>query len=215
MIGHSSGICHIYVDEEYDKDTASKIIIDAKTDYPSACNALETLLIHPSSADSLLLELGPKLLENNISIRACQKSGEILQKNNISFITASEEDWSEEYLDLILSIKIVDSLEDAIEHINCYGSHHTDSILTTDQNRAEKFIGGVDSACVFHNASTRFSDGFVFGLGAEVGISTNKTHARGPVGLEGLLTYKYILSGHGQVKSEFGAGKKSFLHEPC
>lgn len=193
VLGHASGICHIFVDKSADIDMASRVIIDAKTQYPSACNAVETLLIHKdfSKTDELLASL---------------------QLSEIKLVS-SPDSWSIEYGDKILSYKFVNSIDEAIEHINTYGSGHTDSIITKDVDNAEKFMNKVDSAGVYFNASTRFADGFRYGFGAEVGISTNKTHARGPVGLEGLTIYKYKLHGNGQIVDEYVKGKKHFHHK--
>jgi len=193
VLGHASGICHIFVDKSADINMASKIIVDAKTQYPSACNAVETLLIHKDfpKKDELLASL---------------------QLNEIKLVP-NPESWETEYGETTLSVKTVSSLEEAIEHINTYGSGHTDSIITNDLENAEKFMNNVDSAGVYLNASTRFADGFRYGFGAEVGISTNKTHARGPVGLEGLTIYKYKLYGNGQIVDDYAKGKKSFHHK--
>ncbi len=192
VLGHASGICHIFVDENANIDDAIRVVVDAKTQYPSACNAVETLLIHKDFAqkDELLaaLQLEEIKLEMN------------------------PESWDIEYGDKILSVKFVDNIEQAIAHINKYGSGHTDSIITNNLNNAEKFMNEVDSAGVYHNASTRFADGFRYGFGAEVGISTNKTHARGPVGLEGLTIYKYKLHGNGQIVDDYAKGLKQFHH---
>jgi glutamate-5-semialdehyde dehydrogenase len=193
VLGHANGICHIFVDESADIDIASKVVIDAKTQYPSACNAVETLLIHKNfkKADELLASL---------------------QLSEIKLIS-NPDSWDIEYGDKILSYKFVNSLEEAIEHINTYGSGHTDSIITKDTQNAEKFMNNVDSAGVYFNVSTRFADGFRYGFGAEVGISTNKTHARGPVGLEGLTIYKYKLVGNGQIVDDYAKGIKKFHHK--
>lgn len=193
VLGHASGICHIFVDESADIDVASKVIVDAKTQYPSACNAVETLLIH----------------------KDFQKSDELLASLQLEDIklVASPESWDIEYGEKTLSYKFVDSLDVAIEHINKYGSGHTDSIITTNVANAEKFMNKVDSAGVYFNVSTRFADGFRYGFGAEVGISTNKTHARGPVGLEGLTIYKYKLIGNGHIVDDYAKGKKQFHHK--
>ena len=192
VLGHADGICHIFVDESADLLTAEKIITDAKTQYPSACNSVETLLIHENfpHADELLAAL---------------------QLEEIKLIDKPES-WAHEYGDKILAFKIVKNLDDAINHINKYGSGHTDCIITKDIPNAEKFMNNVDSAGVYFNVSTRFADGFRYGFGAEVGISTNKTHARGPVGLEGLTIYKYRLIGSGQVVSDYVEGRKQFHH---
>ena len=193
VLGHASGICHIFVDKSAEINMASKIVYDAKTQYPSACNAVETLLIHKDfeKADELLASL---------------------QLNEIKLIS-NPDSWSTEYGDKILSYKFVDSPEEAIEHINTYGSGHTDSIITSNVQNAEKFMNKVDSAGVYFNASTRFADGFRYGFGAEVGISTNKTHARGPVGLEGLTIYKYKLVGNGHIVNDYVKGEKQFHHK--
>lgn len=193
VLGHASGICHIFVDKSADIEMASRVVIDAKTQYPSACNAVETLLIHKDfpKANDLLASL---------------------QLSEIKLVPTPE-DWSTEYGDKILSYKFVDSLDEAIEHINTYGSGHTDSIITKDIQNAEKFMNNVDSAGVYMNASTRFADGFRYGFGAEVGISTNKTHARGPVGLEGLTIYKYKLIGNGNIVDDYVKGTKHFHHK--
>ena len=192
-MGHASGICHIFVDKSADIEMASKIIVDAKTQYPSACNAVETLLIHNS-----FLKAGELLAS--------------LQLNEIKLVS-NPESWDIEYGDKILSYKFVNSIDEAIKHINTYGSGHTDSIITSDSTRAETFMNKVDSAGVYFNASTRFADGFRYGFGAEVGISTNKTHARGPVGLDGLTIYKYKLIGNGHIVDDYAKGKKSFHHK--
>ncbi len=193
VLGHASGICHIFVDKSADIDMASKIVIDAKTQYPSACNAVETLLIHKDfpKADELLASL---------------------QLSEIKLIS-NPEAWDIEYGDKILAYKFVNDIDEAINHINTYGSGHTDSIITSDVQNAEKFMNNVDSAGVYFNASTRFADGFRYGFGAEVGISTNKTHARGPVGLEGLTIYKYKLIGNGHIVDDYAKGIKKFHHK--
>ena len=193
VLGHADGICHIFVDETADIDMAIKVVTDAKTQYPSACNAVETLLIH---------EKFPKI-DNLLAA---------LQLSEIQLIDKPES-WSHEYGDKILSFKTVKKIDEAIEHINTYGSGHTDSIITKDIENAEKFMNKVDSAGVYFNASTRFADGFRYGFGAEVGISTNKTHARGPVGLEGLTIYKYKLIGNGNIVKDYVDGTKHFSHK--
>lgn len=193
VLGHADGICHIFVDESADIDMAIKVVTDAKTQYPSACNAVETLLIH---------EKFPKI-DNLLAA---------LQLSEIQLIDKPES-WSHEYGDKILSFKTVKNIDEAIEHINTYGSGHTDSIITKNIENAEKFMNKVDSAGVYFNASTRFADGFRYGFGAEVGISTNKTHARGPVGLEGLTIYKYKLIGNGNIVKDYVDGTKHFSHK--
>ncbi|MGK0290861.1 MAG: glutamate-5-semialdehyde dehydrogenase [bacterium] len=215
VLGHSSGICHIYIDQKAKKEMAIEVSVDAKVNYPAACNATETILIHQTVAEDMIPDLFQALAKEGVEIRGDEQSKAIATKAGIEIKAATEEDWKEEYSDLIISVKVVDAIETAIEHINQYGSHHTDSIITEDEKTADVFNSFIDSACVFHNASTRFSDGFVFGLGAEVGISTNKTHARGPVGLEGLIIYKYFLKGKGQTKGFFAEGSGNhFLHQP-
>ncbi len=205
VMGHADGVCHIYADESADLEKAVPIIIDSKTQYAAACNTVETLLVHRAAAERLLPTLKQAFDEKMVTVRGCDGTRKI-----ISCETASEEDFGKEYLDYIISIKIVDSLEEAIAHINRYGSHHTDSIITEDEDSAETFMLLVDSAGVYHNCSTRFADGYRYGFGAEVGISTGKLHARGPVGLDGLVTYKYKLYGNGQIVGDYAEGKKSF-----
>ena len=193
VLGHASGICHIFVDESANIETASRVIIDAKNQYPSACNAVETILVHKdfSKKEELFASL---------------------ELSEIQLISNPEK-WDMEYGDKILSVKIVNSIEEAIEHINKYGSGHTDCIITANEQNAEKFMNNIDSAGVYWNVSTRFADGFRYGFGAEVGISTNKTHARGPVGLEGLTIYKYKLRGRGQIVDDYAKGTKKFHHK--
>jgi len=210
VLGHAEGICHLYLDATADPAKAVNIALDAKLEYPSACNAMETLLVHEAAAPKILPELLGKLAADGVELRTCPQAARYG-----SFKPATEADWATEYTDLILAVKVVKHRQEAVDHINRYGSGHTDSIVTEDIAAAEEFMNQVDSACVFHNASTRLSDGYVFGLGAEVGISTNKTHARGPVGLEGLVIYKYKLRGQGQVRATYqGKQGKPFLHEP-
>jgi len=215
VLGHSSGICHLYLDKACDPQKAIAVTLDSKLDYPSACNAVETLLMHEETVEVVLPELLKELKKADVRLNGCELSLQAANRLQIEMEPASEEDWKTEYTDLILSIKIVASLEEAVNHINLFGSHHTDSIITEDNTAADFFLNQVDSGCVFHNVSTRFSDGYVFGLGAEVGISTNKTHSRGPVGLEGMLIYKYLLIGNGQIRGAF-SGKEAlpFLHIP-
>lgn len=209
VMGHSDGICHVYVDKAADIDKAVKITVDAKTQYVAACNAAETLLVHRDIAEAFLPALKTAMDEKQVRLK-----GDAAVQNIIAVETADETDWATEYLDYTLSIRIVDSLETAIDHINTYGSGHTDVILTEDAAAAKTFTTLVDSAGVFWNCSSRFSDGFRFGFGAEVGISTSKLHARGPVGLEGLLSYKYKLIGHGDIVADYAEGKKTFTHVP-
>lgn len=205
VMGHADGICHIYVDKDFDLDKAVPVIIDAKTQYTAACNAVETLLVHQDAVEKLMPALKKAFEEKKIELRA---TSEIADKYDT--ILATEEDFETEYLDLIISAKTVSNIEEAVYHINKYGSHHTDCILTEDKAAAEYFMRMVDSAGVYQNCSTRFADGFRYGFGAEVGISTGKIHARGPVGLEGLVTYKYKLFGAGQVVDDYATGKKEF-----
>ncbi len=209
VLGHSEGICHEYVDADADLNMAIEICYDAKVQYPAVCNALNTLLVHRDVADTFLPRMGKRYEEAHVELRADERARKILT----SAKKVTEADWSTEYLDLILNIKIVDSLHQAISHINRYSSHHTDGIITRNEQNSRKFLNEVDSSVVIHNASTRFSDGYRFGFGAEVGISTGKIHARGPVGLDGLVTYKYVVSGSGQVVSSYvGDNSKSFIH---
>jgi len=210
VLGHGAGICHVYVDRAADKKKAVAITYDAKVQYPAVCNATETLLVHEAIAADFLPEIVRKLKVAKVEIRACTKTLRLLPAENL--VPATEEDWATEYSDLILSVKIVRDLDEAIDHINRYGSHHTDAIVTEDSNAARRFMNEVDSAGVFHNASTRFADGFRYGFGAEVGISNGKLHARGPMGLEGLTTYKYKLIGQGHTVAEYSKGEKHFKH---
>lgn len=205
VMGHADGICHIYVDKDFDIDKAIPIIIDAKTQYTAACNAVETLLIHKDAADRLMPKLNEAFKAHQIELRA---SRDISGKYECK--TATDDDFATEYLDLIISAKTVESIDEAIDHINKYGSHHTDCIITEDAEAAEHFMQLVDSAGVYQNCSTRFADGFRYGFGAEVGISTGKIHARGPVGLDGLLTYKYRLYGNGHIVDDYASGRKEF-----
>ena len=209
VLGHADGICHVYIDSDADLDMAVNITVDSKCQYVAVCNAAETLLVDNKIAEKFLPKVKTALEEKDVQLRGCEKTASIIDVK-----PATEEDWSTEYLDHILSIKIVDGLEKAINHINHFGSGHTDSIVTVDKEKAEKFMDLVDSANVFWNCSTRFSDGFRYGLGAEVGISTNKIHARGPVGLEGLVIYKWKLLGTGQVVADYaGSEAKKFTHK--
>ncbi|EOS46585.1 glutamate-5-semialdehyde dehydrogenase [Lachnospiraceae bacterium MD335] len=205
VMGHADGICHIYVDKDFDVEKAIPVILDAKTQYTAACNAVETLLIHKDALDILMPRLNEALKAHQIELRATHEIAA-----QYECVPASEEDFATEYLDLILSAKTVETIEEAVHHINRYGSHHTDCIITQDKAAAEYFMNMVDSAGVYQNCSTRFADGFRYGFGAEVGISTGKIHARGPVGIEGLLTYKYKLFGNGQIVADYASGKKAF-----
>ncbi len=209
VLGHADGICHVYVDGEADIQTALRIAVDSKCQYVAVCNAAETLLVDDKIAGEFLPKIKAAFDEKNVEIRGCEKTCAIIDAKK-----ATEEDWGTEYLDYTISVRVVDGLDAAIEHINRYGSHHTDAIVTGNPEKAAQFMNLVDSADVFFNASTRFSDGYRFGLGAEVGISTNKIHARGPVGLEGLLIYKYKLIGNGQTVADYSdADGKKFTHK--
>ncbi|MBE9060767.1 glutamate-5-semialdehyde dehydrogenase [cf. Phormidesmis sp. LEGE 11477] len=210
VLGHADGICHLYVDSAADIEQATNIAVDAKVGYPSACNAIETLLVHNKIADDTLPTLAKALQAEGVELRGDSKTRQILP----GISAATEEDWSTEYSDLILAVRVVESAEAAIAHINTYGSRHTEAIATTDQSTADTFMAKVDAAGVYHNCSTRFADGFRYGFGAEVGISTQKMPPRGPVGLEGLVTYKYQLVGDGHIVATYtGADAKAFTHK--
>jgi len=213
VLGHSEGVCHVYVDRDADADMALDVCYDAKVQYPAVCNAAETVLVDSAIAREFLPRMVERYLKAGVEVRACPQTMELLGgKSEIK--PASEEDWRTEYNDLIISIKVVDGINEAIEHINQYGSGHTDAIITANKKTALKFMQFVDSSSVMHNASTRFSDGFRYGKGAEVGISTYKVHARGPVGLEGLVIYKYLLVGSGHTVAPYvGADAKGFTHK--
>ncbi len=209
VLGHADGICHVYVDSEADLDMALGIVVDSKCQYCAVCNAAETLLVHRDIAKEFLPKAKEALEAKDVQLRGCEQTAAI-----IDVTPATEDDWRTEYLDLILSIKVVASADEAIDHINKFGSGHTDAIVTADKAVAAKFMALTDSADVMLNCSTRFSDGYRFGLGAEVGISTNKIHARGPVGLEGLLIYKWHLVGTGHVVADYsGPDAKKFTHK--
>jgi glutamate-5-semialdehyde dehydrogenase len=212
VLGHADGICSVYIDGKADPEKAEVVVVDSKTQYPAVCNATETLLVHRDVLATVLPRIGKKLTEAGVGLRADAESLRYLPGAK----PAVAGDFETEFLDLQLAVKTVGSVGEAVDHINRHGSHHTDSIVTEDLEAAEYFLARVDSAGVFHNASTRFADGYRYGLGAEVGISTNKTHARGPVGLEGLVIYKYRLYGSGQGVAGYGSGqgKKPFAHEP-
>ena len=210
VLGHGEGICHVYVDRAADIGKALDILYDAKVQYPAVCNAAETLLVHEGIAREFLPQMVSKLKRAGVEIRGCLRTMALLPSDGI--VPATESDWATEYSDLILSVKTVASSEEAIEHINRYGSRHTDTIVTEDAEAAERFMNEVDSAGVYQNASTRFADGFRYGFGAELGISTSKLHARGPMGLEGLTTYKYKLFGDGHTVAEYTSGEKKFKH---
>ncbi len=225
VMGHADGICSVFVDKDAEPDMARKIVVDSKTQYPSVCNAAETLLLH----GDLLKSEAPTvqavcngLLDKGVVLHACEKTYPILSKIASSVnksqlvVKAEENDFNTEFLRLEMAVKAVDDVYDAIQHINNHGSHHTDAIVTSNLETAETFLTQVDSAGVYHNASTRFADGYRYGFGAEVGVSTNRIHARGPVGLDGLMSYKYRVHGHGQIVDSYGSvdsGKKAYLHE--
>jgi glutamate-5-semialdehyde dehydrogenase len=214
VLGHADGICHLYIDSEADLDQAIAITIDSKTQYPAACNAIETLLIHQSIAAEFLPRIINELQVHGVEIRLSELGHQILGNQlNLTVDLAIATDWATEYSDLIIAIQIVPDLDSAIDHINTYGSRHTDSIITKNLATAKVFIDRVDAANVFHNCSTRFSDGFRYGFGAEVGISTQKMPPRGPVGLEGLVTYKYLVSGDGHIAATYtGDRPQKFTH---
>ncbi len=213
VMGHADGICHIYVDAAADEAKAIPIIVDAKTQYTAACNAVETLLVNRSIAKSFLPKLADALAEAGVELRGTREVTDILDEAGKSGAQTISEEEFKEYLALIVSVKLVGDVNEAIAHINRFGSHHTDCIVTEDIKTAERFMQMVDSAGVYQNCSTRFADGFRYGFGAEVGISTGKIHARGPVGLEGLVTYKYKLFGNGHIVDDYATGKKSFHHK--
>lgn len=209
VLGHSAGICHLYVDADADAEMAVRIAVDAKTQAPATCNSIETLLVHSEIAPAFL-----PALKTAMDARSVRLLGDDRTRTVIPCDAATESDWDTEYLDTILSVKIVDSADEAVRHINRHGSRHTDAIVTENKSTAETFLAAVDSADVFWNCSTRFADGYRFGLGAEIGISTGKIHARGPVGLEGIMTYKWLLRGHGETVAPFADGSTSFTHRP-
>ena len=215
VLGHADGICHVFIDANADPEKARKVVLDSKTDYPAVCNALETLLVDRELNPELLKKIMEDLVQAGVEIRACSDTQKKLEGHSqLEMGNASEEDWKTEHLEMVLSVKTVAGLEEAIQHINRYGSNHTDSIVTESREAAERFMNEVDSAGVFWNASTRFADGFRYGLGAEVGVSTCKTHARGPVGLEGMVIYKYKLYGSGQGAGNYSKGEREFMHQP-
>ncbi|MCX7771940.1 MAG: glutamate-5-semialdehyde dehydrogenase [Clostridia bacterium] len=209
VLGHADGICHLYVDDGADIEKAVTITLDSKTQYVAVCNALETLLVHENMTRDFLPKLKEAMDTKSVVLRGDEKTRSVIPCE-----PANEEDWRTEYLDYILSIKVVENVEEAIDHINTYGSGHTDSIVSKNPSSIAKFLEYVDSGDVFANCSTRFSDGFKYGFGAEVGISTNKIHARGPVGLEGLVTYKYKLIGDGHIVADYAERRRAFKHKP-
>jgi glutamate-5-semialdehyde dehydrogenase len=209
VLGHADGLCHVYVDAGADLDMAVNLTVDSKCQYAAVCNAAETLLVHEAAAAEFLPRVKRELDRHGVEIRGCARTRDFIEAK-----AATEADWGTEYLDLILSVRVVAGLDEAIAHINRYGSRHTDAIVTGDPAAARRFMDRVDSGNVFWNCSTRFSDGFRYGLGAEVGISTGKIHARGPVGLDGLVTYKWRLVGSGQTVAPFVDGTRRFTHRP-
>jgi glutamate-5-semialdehyde dehydrogenase len=209
VLGHSEGICHLYLDAAARPDMATRVALDGKCDYPAACNATETLLVHEAFLPHLR-GVGAALAAAGVTLRADERARAVLP----DALAAVETDWSTEWGDLVLNVKVVSSADEAIEHIHRHGSAHTEAIVTDDPAAAERFLREVDAASVFHNASTRFADGYRFGLGAEVGISTSRIHARGPVGVDGLLTTRWLLRGSGQGASDYGPGKRTFVHRP-
>lgn len=208
VMAHADGICHVFLHASADADKAARIVVDAKTSYPAACNALETLLWEPAAAAALDACI-EALLGAGVQVRGCEAT----RTRHPGLVAATEADWDTEYGALVISVKQVDGLDGALAHIAAHGSGHTEVIVTETAEAAERFLAEVDAACCFHNASTRFSDGYRFGLGAEVGISTDKMHARGPVGIDGLVTYRWLLRGDGHVTSAYGDGGRRYLHE--
>lgn len=211
VLGHSDGVCHVYLDAACDPQMAARVTVDAKTQYPAACNAAETLLVHKDAAAKALPAVAGALHVAGVKMKADARAQALMP--GIPCESATEADWKAEYLDNVIAIRIVDSLDEAIAHINRYGSHHTDCIITEDEQAAQRFFALVDSAGVYQNCSTRFADGYRYGFGAEVGIATGKLHARGPMGLEGLCSYKYILRGHGDIVADFAGKKRAFTHK--
>lgn len=224
VLGHADGLCHMYIHPDADPEMAVSVVVDSKTDYPAACNALETLLVHEDSLKTILPRVASALLQKGVSLR-CDSASKAalsgtLDKHEAAMLQdASDADYGTEFLDLVIAIKTIPRAQDplqsvdaAVEHINTHGSHHTDAILTSSEEVADRFCNAVDSACKFWNCSTRMSDGMRFGFGTEVGISTNKIHARGPVGLEGLTIHEYRIKGSGQGASMYGAGGRQWKH---
>jgi glutamate-5-semialdehyde dehydrogenase len=209
VLGHGEGICHVYVHAAADLRKAERIVMDAKVDYPAACNAAETLLVDANVAAEFVPQIVGRLIAAGVEVRGCDRTRAIAKSGEVR--AAAAEDWATEYGDMILAVKVVDGLDAAIAHIHEFGSAHTEAIITEEEAAAERFLSEVDAAGVFHNASTRFADGYRYGLGAEVGISNGKLHARGPMGMEGLTTYKYKLRGSGQTVGDYRMGKK-FTH---
>jgi glutamate-5-semialdehyde dehydrogenase len=220
VLGHADGLCTIYLRGDYDTDKAVRVILDAKLSYPAACNSVETLIVDKSSLGTNFTAVAKALISQGVQLRCDAFSKSTLAQSlseteNQNTIASADKDYDTEFLDLILAVKVIDSVQEAIEHINTHSSHHTEAILTSDKQIAEQFLAGIDSAGVFWNTSTRMADGQRFGFGTEVGISTNKIHSRGPVGLEGLTIYRWLLSGDGQISTEYGVGEgqKRWKHE--
>jgi glutamate-5-semialdehyde dehydrogenase len=223
VLGHADGLCSLYIHNDADKSLTTQVVADSKCDYPAACNSLETLLVHEDALESILPDIASTLISQGVALR-CDESSlaaltKVLSKDQSSSLSkASGADYDTEFLDLILAIKTVkatsdsDAVDVAIDHINTHGSHHTDAVLTSSKDVADRFYNAVDSACKFWNCSTRFCDGMRFGFGTEVGISTNKVHARGPVGLEGLMIHEYRLSGNGQCAAMYGSSGRQYKH---
>ncbi|MAE63868.1 MAG: glutamate-5-semialdehyde dehydrogenase [Phycisphaeraceae bacterium] len=207
VLGHAEGICHLYLDAAADVEIAQRVALDSKCGYPAACNAVETMLVHREFLPQLP-PIGQALLDAGVELRADESTREVIPRA----VVATDDDWATEYGDLVLSIRCVDDLDAAIDHIHRHGSAHTDAIVTTDDAAARRFLDEVDAASVFVNVSTRFADGYRYGLGAEGGISTSRIHARGPVGAEGLLTSRWLLVGQGQTAGDYGEGGRSFTH---
>eukprot|EP00170_Pyropia_yezoensis_P000160 contig_1174_g161 len=223
VMGHADGLCAVYVDAAADMDKAVAIVVDAKAQYPAVCNAAETVLVHADVAPTALPRLAAGLAAAGVELRADDRAYAVLRPDGSDdassadgacVVRACADDWDTEFLELTVALGVVESLDAAVDHINAHGSHHTDAIVTEDSAAAGAFLARVDSAGVFHNASTRFADGFRYGFGAEVGVSTHRTHARGPVGLEGLLIYKYRLYGQGHTVAAYASGAKDFAHTP-
>lgn len=217
VLGHASGICHVYIDEKADMEKAWAVALDSKVQYAAVCNAIETILVHQGIAKEFLHTMAQRLLERGVELRCDRISLELLigaeELDKSDIVSATDEDWKMEYNDLVISIRVVSSMDEAIDHINSFGSHHTDAIVSESKENASKFVSLVDSSSVMVNCSTRFADGYRYGKGAEVGISTNKIHARGPVGMEGLMIYKYVLIGKGQVVADYsGPEGRKFTH---
>ena len=210
VLGHADGVCHVYVDQEADVPMALDVCYDAKVQYPSVCNAVDAILVHEAVAPRFLPRMMDRFLGRGVEVRGDARVREIVSDG---VFEATDEDWGAEYLDYRVSIKVVDDAEEAINHVNKYGSHHTDAIVTANEAAALEFMESVDSASVFWNASTRFADGYRYGLGSELGISTGKIHVRGPTGLEGLTTYKYYLKGRGHIVADYSEGGRRFTHK--